>query len=101
MMKTISSQSSKKAKITRKVVVKVMITKSDMTKVFDFFKNIKNMETGGALKSIRKDENGSWWTCDSPVGKAKIKISRNNKELGVLDHVFIAGGIEWNVYMLE
>jgi hypothetical protein len=98
MMKIISSQDTKEAKVTRKVVVKVMITESDTAKVFDFFENVKNMETGGTLKSISKDENG-WWTCDSPVGKAKIKISRNNRELGVLDHVFIAGEIAWNVYV--
>jgi hypothetical protein len=44
------------------------------------------LETGGALKSVRKDENG-WWTCDSPVGKAEIKISQNNRVLGILDHI--------------
>jgi hypothetical protein len=98
MMKIISSQDTKEIKIPRKVVVKVMIANSDMTKVFDFFENVKNMETGGALKSMSKDENG-WWTCDSPVGKTKIKISRNNRELGILDHIIIAGGIEWNVYV--
>jgi hypothetical protein len=98
MMDTISSQTTKEAKINRKVVVKVMITESSVTKVFDFFENVKNMETGEALKSMSKDENG-WWTCDCPVGKAKIKISHNNRELGILDHVFVAGGIEWNVYV--
>ena len=98
MTKTISSQGTKETKIPRKAVVKVMTTKSDVTKVFDFFENVKNMETGGALKSIRKDENG-WWICDSPAGKAKIRISHNNRELGILDHVFVAGRIEWNVYV--
>jgi hypothetical protein len=98
MVKIISSQSTTKAKITRKVITKVMTVKSDVTQVFDFFENIKNIEYGGALKSIHKDENG-WWNCDSPTGKAKIKISHYNREFGILDHVFIAGGIEWNVYV--
>ena len=91
MMNIMSSQSTKENKTTKKAVVKVMIAESDVTKVFDFFENVKNMETGGALKSVRKDENG-WWTCDSPVGKAKIKITHNNRELGVLDHVFLVLG---------
>jgi hypothetical protein len=99
MMNIMSSQSTKENKITTKTVVKVMIAESDVTKVFDFFENVKNMETGGALKSVRKDENGEWWTCDSPVGKAKIKITHNNRELGVLDHVFVVNGIEWKVHV--
>jgi hypothetical protein len=98
MMEITSSQTTKEAKMTRKVVIKVMIAKSSVAKVFDFFENVKNMETGGALKSMSKDEN-EWWTCDSPVGKAKIKISHNNIELGILDHIFVASGIEWNVYV--
>jgi hypothetical protein len=98
MMEITSSQTTKEAKTTRKVVVKVMVAKSSVAKVFDFFENVKNMETGGALKSMSKDEN-EWWTCDSPVGKAKIKISHNNIELGILDHIFVASGIEWNVYV--
>ena len=98
MMNIMSSQSTKENKITKKAVVKVMIAESDVTKVFDFFENVKNMETGGALKSVRKDENG-WWTCDSPVGNAKIKIIHNNRELGVLDHVFLVNRIEWKVHV--
>lgn len=98
MMNIMSSQDTRETKIIRKAVMKVMITESDVTKVFDFFENVKNMETGGALKSIRKNENG-WWTCDSPVGKAKIKITYNNRELGILDHVFVVNGIEWKVHV--
>jgi hypothetical protein len=98
MMNIMSSQYTKETKITRKAVVKVMIAESDVTKVIDFFENVKNMETGGALKSVRKDENG-WWTCDSPVGKARIKITHNNRELGILDHVFVVNGIEWKVHV--
>jgi hypothetical protein len=98
IMNIMSSPSTKENKITRKAVVKVMIAESDVTKVFDFFENVKNMETGGALKSVRKEENG-WWTCDSPVGKAKIKITHNNRGLGILDHVFVVNGIEWKVHV--
>jgi hypothetical protein len=99
IMNITSSQGTRENKITRKAVVKVMIAERDVTKVFDFFENVKNMETGGALKSVRKEENGKWWICDSPVGKAKIKITHNNRELGVLDHVFVVNEIEWKVHV--
>ncbi len=29
--------------------------------VFEFFKNIKNMESGGILKDITKGEEDDWW----------------------------------------
>jgi hypothetical protein len=98
IMNITSSQGTRENKITRKAVVKVMIAERDVTKVFDFFENVKNMETGGALKSVRKDENGGW-ACDSPVGKAMIKITHNNRELGILDHIFVVNGIEWKVHV--
>lgn len=81
----------------RKVIIKVMTVERDMNDVFDFFENVKNMETGEALKSINKGDDG-WWLCETPIGKAKIK-TRPYKELGILDHIFIAGGIEWNVFV--
>ena len=46
----------------RKVIIKVMTVERDMNDVFDFFENVKNMETGGALKSINKGDDG-WWLC--------------------------------------
>jgi len=65
--------------------------------VFDFFENVENMESGGALKSITKGNDG-WWQCDTPAGKAKIKTVTDRK-FGILDHVFVSGGIEWNVFV--
>jgi hypothetical protein len=34
--------------------------------VFNFFENIKNMETGGAMKSVTKGED-DWWTFEHIV----------------------------------
>ena len=77
----------------RKVVVK-----RGIDDVFGFFENIKNMEIGGAIKSVVKGEDG-WWTFEHVMaGKSKIR-SRTNKEFGILDHIFVGGGIEWNVYV--
>lgn len=43
--------------------------------------------------------NDGWWTFDHVVaGKAKIKHA-SIREAGVLDHVFIGGGLEWCVYV--
>lgn len=81
----------------RKVIIKSLTTDRTTKEVFDFFENVKNMETGGALKSITKGEDG-WWACETPVGRAKIK-TRPQREFGILDHIFVGGGIEWNVFV--
>ena len=82
----------------RKVIVKTMTVNRGVDDVFNFFENIKNMEIGGAIKSVTKGED-DWWTFEHIVsGKSKIQ-SRTNKEFGILDHVFVGGGIKWNVYV--
>ena len=78
----------------RKIIIKSLTSERSFGEVFDFFENVKNMESGGALKSIT---NG-WWECDTPIGKAKIK-TLPNRESGILDHIFVGGGIEWNVFV--
>jgi hypothetical protein len=81
----------------RKVIIKMMTVNSGVDDVFNFFENIKNMEIGGAIKSVTKGDDG-WWTFEHIVSvKSKIR-SRTNREFGILDHVFVGGGIEWNVY---
>ena len=93
-----SMQTNKNSKPKpRKVIIKVMTTESATDDVFAFFENVKNMETGGVLKSVIKGDDG-WWLFETPSGKAKIK-TRPFKELGILDHTFIAGDLEWNVFV--
>ena len=79
----------------RSVIVKTMVTTKSVKDTFDFFTNLKNWESGGALKNIQKDKD-DWWICDSPFGEAKIR-QRQNKEFGILDHDFIGGGGQWTV----
>jgi hypothetical protein len=86
----------KNMKTPRSVIVKTMVTTKDVKTTFDFFMNLKNWETGGALKNIRKG-NEDWWLCDSPFGEAKIRLTPN-EEFGILDHDFIGGGGEWTVF---
>jgi len=81
----------------RKVIVKTLVTKRNLTDTFDFFDNVKNWETGGALKSINKGNNG-WWSVDTPLGNSKVK-PRSNKQFGILDHDFIGGGLSWTVFV--
>ena len=74
-----------------------MTVEKGVDKVFDFFGNIKNMEIGGAIKSVTKGDDG-WWTFEHIVaGKSKMK-QISVREFGILDHQFIGGGLEWYVY---
>ena len=77
------------------VIVKTLVTTRDVKATFEFFTNVKNWESGGALKNIRKSED-NLWLYDSPFGEAKIRL-RSNEEFGILDHNFIGGGGEWTV----
>jgi hypothetical protein len=82
----------------RKVIVKTLTTTKSVDKVFDFFGNMKNMEMGGAIKSMKKSNDG-WWTFEHSIaGKSKMK-HKLSREFGIIDHVFIGGGLEWNVFV--
>jgi len=78
--------------VPRSVIVKTMVTIKDVNTTFEFFKNLNNWESGGSLKNIRKEKD-DWWSCDLPLGEAKIRL-RSNKEFGILDHDFKANGAE-------
>jgi len=79
----------------RSVIIKTMVTTKDTKVTFKFFTNLKNWESGGALKNIQKDKY-DWWICNSPFGEAKIRL-RSNEKFGILDHDFIGGGGEWTI----
>ena len=79
----------------RSIIIKTLVTIKDVRTVFEFFTNVKNWESGGALKNIQRDKD-DWWVCDSPFGKARIRL-RHNEEFGILDHDFVGGGGEWTV----
>jgi len=83
-------------KTPRSVIVKTMITPKDVKTTFNFFTNLKNWESGGALRNIRKDKD-DYWLCDSSFGEAKIRL-RSNEKFGILDHDFISSGGEWTVF---
>lgn len=40
--------------IPRKVIIKMMTINKSVSEVFDFFADMKNMEIGGAIKSMEK-----------------------------------------------
>ena len=80
----------------RSVIVKTLVTKKDFKTTFDFFKSLKNWESGGVLKNIRQGDDG-WWFVDSPFGEARIK-SNHDERFGILDHNFVGGGVEWTVF---
>jgi hypothetical protein len=82
----------------RKVIVKELTVEKPANQVFDFFSNVKNMEIGGAIKSVTKGE-GDWWQFDHTVaGKGKMKVTPSS-DFGILDHEFVGAGLEWKVYV--
>ncbi len=75
-----------------------MTVENGVRDVFDFFASGKNMELGGAIKSLIKNE-GGWWTFDHNVaGISKMNLNDVPK-YGILNHIFIGGGLEWNVFV--
>ena len=82
----------------RKVIVKTMNVSRSTDIVFEFFENLKNVESGGIFKDITRGEDG-WWKFNTPEGEAKLKINRAVRELGILDHVFVGDGLVWQVYV--
>jgi hypothetical protein len=82
----------------RKVIVKELTVNNPINQVFDFFSNVKNMEIGGAIKSVTKGE-GDWWQFDHTVaGKGKMRLTPVS-DFGILDHEFVGAGLEWKVYV--
>jgi hypothetical protein len=98
-MVTASQQKETDSTTPRKVIVKTMIVNRSVDTVFEFFKIIKNMESGGILKDITKGEEDGWWKFHTPAGEAKLKLGRVEQELGVIDHVFVGNGLVWQVYV--
>jgi hypothetical protein len=89
---------NKSRRMPRKVIVKTLTTTKSVDKVFNFFANMKNMELGGAIRSMERIDDG-WWIFDhSVLGKSKMKHTLS-REFGIIDHVFIGGGLEWNVFV--
>jgi hypothetical protein len=98
-MATTSQQKETGNTTPRKVIVKTMTVNRSTDTVFEFFKNIKNMESGGILKDITKGEGDDWWKFHTSGGEAKLKLGRVEQELGIIDHVFVGNGLVWYVYV--
>jgi len=99
-MARVSQQKEKDITTPRKVIVKTMNVSRSTDTVFEFFKNVKNMESGGIFKDITKrEEDDGWWKFNTPVGEAKLKLDRAVRELGIIDHVFVGNGLIWQVYV--
>jgi hypothetical protein len=89
---------NKVEKVPRKVIVKTLTTSKSVDEVFDFFANMKNMELGGAIQSMERIDDG-WWIFDHSVsGRSRMKHTLS-REFGIIDHVFIGGGLEWKVFV--
>jgi hypothetical protein len=75
-----------------------MTVNKPVNQVFHFFSDIRNEESGGAIKSVTKGDD-DWWNFDHVVaGKGKMKVSPV-PEFRILDHEFVGGGLEWKVHV--
>lgn len=82
----------------RKVIIKTMTVENSLKQVFDFFTEGKNLELGGAIKSLIKNEDDVWTFEHNIAGKSIMK-NFFIPEYGILDHIFIGGGLEWHVFI--
>lgn len=83
----------------KKTIVKIMISHRSKDTVFDFFKDPKNLEKGGVISGIVKNLD-EWYAFSHKVaGSARLKIVVNDRELGILDHLFEGGSLSWTVYV--
>jgi hypothetical protein len=98
-MATASQRKETDSTTPRKVIVKTMNVSRSTDTVFEFFENLKNMESGGILKDMTKGDEDDWWKFNTPAGEAKLKLDRAVRELGILDHVFVGSGLVWQVYV--
>ena len=72
------------------------ITISVNRKTADAFDAILNIP-GKIMPDAKKNDDG-WWSFTTPRGPAKMKFNEN-KELGILDHLFVDNDARWNVPM--
>lgn len=77
-MVTASQQKETDSTTPRKVIVKTMTVNRSTDTVFEFFKNIKNMENGGILKDITKGEDG-WWKFRTPQERQSLNLVEYSK----------------------
>jgi hypothetical protein len=70
----------------KKVIVKTMTVENSVKEVLDFFSVGKNLELGGAIKSLIKNDKGLWTFEHNIAGKSMMKNSFI-LEYGILDHI--------------
>ena len=72
-MDNIVKTASDYKKNTKKVIVKTMTVENSVRQVFDFFSEGKNLEYGGAIKSLIKNEDSLWTFEHNIAGKSMMK----------------------------
>jgi hypothetical protein len=98
-MTTASQRKETDSTTPRKVIAKTMNVIRSTDTLFEFFENLKNVESGGIFKDVTRGEEDGWWKFNTPAGAAKLKIDRAVRELGVIDHIFVGNGLVWQVYV--
>src|SRR5690242_17844837 len=64
---------------------------------------MKSLEVGGEIRALQESSNG-WWTFDHAIdhaiaGKSMMRYTNSAEKYGILNHIFVGGGLTWNVYV--
>jgi hypothetical protein len=78
-------------------ITKTISMDAPKDRVFKFLADAANWPSW-AIVNVKSVEpfDDTWWTMDTPAGKAKLRI-RPNEEFGILDHDFNATDASWTV----
>ncbi len=78
-------------------ITKTISIDAPAAKVFSFVSNLANWPKWAIANVIAvKPGSGEWWAMETRTGLGRLRI-RPNEALGVLDHDFISGGVQWTV----
>src|SRR5215831_6376519 len=88
-----------KISFSKIIIIQAITVKQKEEIVHNFFDNMKYMEMGCAIRpgSLTKGNDG-WWTFYHNIAGSRMKHISDPK-FGILDHVFIGGGLEWHVFV--
>ena len=82
--------------VTMAITKTVSIARSPEA-VFDFLANPANWPKWAvvSVQSAAPIEDG-WWLIQTPLGAGKLRL-KAQRDLGILDHDFVAPAVTWNV----
>jgi|SRR5690242_1628941 len=60
---------------------------------------MKSLEVGDEIRALQESSDG-WWTFGHAIaGKSMMRYTNSVEKYGILNHIFVGGGLTWNVYV--